>query len=162
METRSACGAGYKAFYHHDMGYPSKEFFETLDSKMKNIIKDKMDATIKGVRERAGYFTGNMADELGLLPGTPVGTAIIDTHISVIGAGISKPGTLMSIVGTSFCHMILSETEVGISGVAGIVKDGIILGCFAYEAGQCCVGDCFAWFEENCVPVSYVAEAKKI
>lgn len=161
IETRSACGAGYKAFYHYEMGYPSKDFFDELNPKMKNIVEEKMDAPIKGVGETAGYLTENMAKKLGLLPGTPVGTGIIDAHASVVGAGISEPGTMMIIVGTSSCHMILSETEVGIPGVAGIVKNGIIPGYFAYEAGQSCVGDGFAWFVDNCVPASYVAEAKE-
>lgn len=160
IETRTVCGAGYKAFYHHEMGYPSKEFFGELDPKMKNIIEEKMDAPIKGVGETAGYLTEDMAEMLNLLPGTPVGTGIIDAHASVVGAGISEPETMMIVVGTSSCHMILSETEVGIPGVAGIVKDGIIPGYFAYEAGQCCVGDCFAWFVDNFVPASYVAEAE--
>ncbi|MCI5596759.1 MAG: ribulokinase [Lachnospiraceae bacterium] len=160
-ESRSACGAGYKAFYHHEMGYPSKDFFKALDPMMENIVEEKLDAPIKGIGETAGYLTDSMARVLGLLPGTPVGTAIIDAHSSLVGSGISKPGTMMIIVGTSSCHMILSEAEEGIPGVAGIVKDGIMPGYFGYEAGQCCVGDHFAWFTDNCVPVSYEAEAKE-
>lgn len=160
-ESRSACGAGYKAFYHHEMGYPSKDFFQALDPMMENIVEEKLDAPIKGIGETAGYLTDSMARVLGLLPGTPVGTAIIDAHSSLVGSGISKPGTMMIIVGTSSCHMILSETEEGIPGVAGIVKDGIMPGYFGYEAGQCCVGDHFAWFTDNCVPASYEAEAKE-
>ena len=34
-------------------------------------------------------------------------------------------------------------------------------GYFAYEAGQSCVGDHFAWFVNNCVPASYAAEARE-
>lgn len=66
----------------------------------------------------------------------------------------------MIIVGTSSCHMMLSETEAGIPGVGGLVKDGIMPGYFGYEAGQCCVGDHFAWFVDNCVPESYHQEAR--
>ena len=56
--------------------------------------------------------------------------------------------------------MMLSETEAGIAGVGGLVKDGIMPGYFGYEAGQCCVGDHFAWFTDNCVPESYEQEAR--
>ncbi len=66
----------------------------------------------------------------------------------------------MIIVGTSSCHMMLSEIEAGIEGVGGLVKDGIMPGYFGYEAGQCCVGDHFAWFVDNCVPESYCIEAR--
>ena len=41
-----------------------------------------------------------------------------------------------------------------------LVKDGIMPGYFGYEAGQCCVGDHFAWFTDNCVPESYEQEAR--
>lgn len=159
-ETRSACGAGYKAFYRHDSGYPTKDFFKALDPAMENIVEEKLDAPIKSIGETAGYLTDSMARELGLLAGTPVGTGIIDAHSSLPGCGIGKPGTMMIIVGTSSCHMMLSETEAGIAGVGGLVKDGIMPGYFGYEAGQCCVGDHFAWFTDNCAPESYEQEAR--
>lgn len=162
VETRSACGAGYKAFYRHDTGYPSKDFFKALDSRMENIVEEKLDAPIKSVGEKAGNLTASMARELGLMAGTPVGTGIIDAHASLPGCGIGKPGEMMIIVGTSSCHMMLSETEAGIEGVGGLVKDGIMPGYFGYEAGQCCVGDHFAWFVDNCVPETYYQEARNL
>ena len=129
-----------------------RNFFKALDPAMENIVEEKLDAPIKSIGETAGYLTDSMARELGLLAGTPVGTGIIDAHSSLPGCGIGKPGTMMIIVGTSSCHMMLSETEAGIAGVGGLVKDGIMPGYFGYEAGQCCVGDHFAWFTDNCVP----------
>ena len=159
-ETRSACYAGYKTFYHHKTGYPSNDFFKALDPRMEHIVEEKLNAPIKGVGERAGFLTEDMAGKLGLKAGTAVGTTIIDAHSSVIGAGISGPGTMMIIVGTSSCHMFLSDTEAGVPGICGIVKDGIMPGYFAYEAGQSCVGDHYAWFTKNCVPESYEQEAR--
>lgn len=159
-ESRTACAAGYKAFYHHEMGYPSKEFFKALDPRMENLVEEKLDAPIKSVGETAGYLTESMSRVLGLLPGTPVGTGIIDAHASVAGSGICGPGEMMIIVGTSSCHMLLSETEAGVPGICGIVKGGIMPGYFGYEAGQSCVGDHFAWFTQNCVPESYEQEAR--
>lgn len=160
-ETRSACGMGYKAFYRHDVGYPPKEFFRALDIRLENVVEEKLTAPIKQVGEVAGYLTESMAKTIGLMPGTPVGTGIIDAHASVIGSGVSKPGVLMIIVGTSSCHLLLSEKETGISGVQGVVKDGILPGYFGYEAGQSCVGDHFAWFVNNCVPEEYEIEARE-
>lgn len=161
VETRSACGAGYKMFYRHDSGYPSKDFFKALDPRLENLVEEKLDAPIKGIGETAGYLTEEMAAILGLKPGTPIGTGIIDAHASLPGCGIGEPGVMMIICGTSSCHMMLSETEAGIEGVGGLVKDGIMPGYFGYEAGQCCVGDHFAWFTQNCVPASYHAEANE-
>lgn len=160
-ETRSACSVGYKMFYHHKMGYPSKEFLKALDARMENLVEEKLSAPVKPIGETAGYLTESMAKRIGLLPGTPVGTGIIDAHSSLVGSGISKQDTLMIIVGTSACHMLLSEMEAAIPGIAGVVKDGIIPGYFAYEAGQSCVGDHFAWFVNNCVPEEYEIEARE-
>ncbi len=163
VETRSACGAGYKCNYYYKTGYPSKEFFKAIDPRMENIIEEKMDAPILGLGEMAGRLTASMAKALGLLEGTPVGVPIIDAHSSLIGAGIHTPGTMMIIVGTSSVHMVLSDTEAeGVQGIQGVVKDGIMPGYYAYEAGQSCVGDHYAWFVDHCVPASYEADARDL
>ena len=159
-ETRSACCAGYKAYYHHEKGYPSKDFFKAVDPRMENIVEEKLDAPIKGVGEKAGHLTASMAREMGLMEGIPVATCIIDAHASLPGCGIGEPGKMMIIVGTSSVHMMLGDKEAAIKGSSGTVKDGIMPGYFGYEAGQSCVGDHFAWFVENCVPESYEQEAR--
>ncbi|MCD8018565.1 MAG: ribulokinase, partial [Clostridiales bacterium] len=77
-ESRSACGAGYKAYYHHEKGYPSKAFFKAVDKRMENIMEEKLDAPIMAIGDKAGYLTESMAREMGLMEGIPVGTWIID------------------------------------------------------------------------------------
>lgn len=159
-ETRSACLLGYKAFYNDKTGFPSREFFAAVDPKLENLIEEKMDAPILPIGSTAGYLTEEAAQILGLAPGTPVGTGIIDAHASVPGGGISKPGEMMIIMGTSSCHLFLSDRELDIPGIAGYVKDGIMPGSYGYEAGQSCVGDHFAWVVKNLVPPSYEREAR--
>jgi len=46
-----------------------------------------------------------------------------------------------------------------IKGLNGVVPDGILPGLNAYEGGQACVGDGFAWFAETCTPAPYRQEA---
>lgn len=160
-EICSNCGAGYKAFFRHDSGYPSADFFGSIDPRLKEIVAEKLNAPMKKVGECAGGLCTRMAGMLGLRPGTPVASGIIDAHASVPGCRISEPGTMMIIIGTSSCHLMLSDTEAGIPGVGGLVKDGILPGYFGYEAGQCCVGDLFAWFVKNGVPKRYHQEARE-
>ena len=160
-ETRSVNGAGYKAFYNHQTGYPSKGFFTALDARMENYIEDKLDAPIKKLGETAGYLTADMAAQLGLLPATPVGVPMIDAHCGVLGGGVTKPGEMMLVVGTSFCHHIMSEKDANVYGICAQVKDGILPGYFAYEAGQSGGGDIYAWFTENCIPERYEIEARE-
>jgi len=42
-----------------------------------------------------------------------------------------------------------------------MVKDGILPGRFAYEAGQSGGGDIYAWFTKNCIPEKYELEARE-
>jgi L-ribulokinase len=64
------------------------------------------------------------------------------------------------IMGTSTCHIVLSEGEHAVPGMCGYVEDGVIPGLFGYEAGQSCVGDHFSWFVEHAVPATYQDEAR--
>lgn len=152
---------GYKGFYHHQYGYPTKEFLAALDSRLENFVEEKIGAPIQSVGETAGFLSEKMADALGLLPGTPVGVGILDAHASVLGSGITSPGEMMIVMGTSSCHLLLAEKEADIPGICGVVKDGILPGYFGCEAGQSCVGDHFAWFVQNCIPERYEIEARE-
>ncbi len=67
-------------------------------------------------------------------------------------ATVTEPGTMVAIMGTSICHMVLGSQSETVEGMCGVVEDGIIPGLFGFEAGQSAVGDIFAWFVENCVP----------
>lgn len=161
VETRSACGAGYKMFFHHENGYPSKEFLKVLDPKLENLVEEKLEAPVKGIGERAGYLNKEWAEKLGLIPDIPVATGIIDAHVNAAACGIDGPEKMLIIMGTSSCHMLQSKTnEATIEGIQGVVKDGMIPGYYGYEAGQSCVGDQFAWFVNNCVPEAYAADAR--
>lgn len=160
-ETRSINGLRYKAFYNHKTGRASNDFYKELDARMEYFIEEKMEAPQKGVGEVAGYLSESMAETLGLLPGTPVGTPIIDAHACILGGGMTKPGEMTIIAGTSYNHYVFSEKDVNVYGVCSTVKDGILPGYFAYEAGQSGGGDQFAWFINNCVPEKYELEARE-
>ena len=84
-----------------------------------------------------------MAERLGLDAGIPVSAAIIDAHAGVPGAGVGRAGTLVMVMGTSGCDMLLSEVDRPVAGVAGIVPDGILPGFVGYETGQAAMGDAF-------------------
>lgn len=160
-EARSACNAGYKALWHHQSGYPSKEYFAALDPRMENFVEEKLSADIHAVGTCAGMLTPEMAERTGLTTNTAVAVEIIDAHASLPACGIDTPGKMLMAMGTSTCHILLSEQEKGVPGTCGIVKDGVLPGYFAYEAGQSCVGDHFSWFVENCLPAAYTKQAQE-
>ncbi len=160
-ETRSACQAGYKALWGDKEGYPSHSFLEKL-GKGFSQIRCKLGNKVYPVGTRAGKLATKISLQLNLLPETSVGTAIIDAHAALTGSGVAIPGQMLIVMGTSSCHMMISEEEVFIEGVAGVVKDGIIPGFYGYESGQSAVGDIFAWVLNYGLPEEYYEESKEL
>ncbi len=161
MLQRNACAAGYKASWNKATGYPDAEFLANLDPHFVTLL-DKLEGDVKPPGTLAGVITEASAKWSGLCAGTPVAMATIDAHAAVPGAGITEEGTLLMVLGTSACHMLLGKEEQLIPGIAGIVEDGILPGFFGYEAGQAGVGDSFEWFVEQCLPASYTSRAASL
>lgn len=159
VEKRNLTTAGYKSIWSKQHGFPPKAFFRALDPRLENLVDEKMTRDVYGCGTKAGELTAQAAAWTGLRPGTAVAIGNADAHAAAPAAGVSGTGRMVIIMGTSNCHMLLSEKEHIVPGMCGYVEDGIIPGFFGYEAGQACVGDHFAWFMENCVPSSYAQEA---
>ncbi len=161
QERRNSCTAGYKAIWHKQEGYPSKEFFKALDPRLENVVEEKLSKDVYPLGSKAGELTERAAALTGLKPGTAVAVANVDAHVAVPAVGITEAGKMLMIIGTSTCHILLGEEEKIVPGMCGVVEDGVLPGFKGYEAGQSCVGDHFEWFVENCVPASYTKEAEE-
>lgn len=161
VDTRNSCSAGYKNFYNKKTGYPTHEFFSAIDPRLEKVIEEKCFAPVIPIGSRAGVLKPDIANRLELIPGTAVAAANIDAHVCVAGAGVTRPGQMLAIMGTSTCHMTVSTVERQVPGICGVVEDGLLPGFLGYEAGQSCVGDSFAWFCQNCVPKSYEVSAEE-
>jgi L-ribulokinase len=151
-ETRNACTAGYKAIWSKSEGFPDGSFFGDLNPGFATIVDDKMSRSIATLGAAAGGLTAEAAEWTGLRQGTPVAVANVDAHVSVPAVGVVEPGTLVAVMGTSTCHLVLGRKLALAEGMCGVVEDGIIPGLFGYEAGQSAVGDIFAWFTKRAVP----------
>ncbi len=160
-QTRNSCTAGYKAMWSKSEGYPSKAFFKALDPRMENVIEEKFSGPVTPLGGKAGELIEAAAKLTGLNPGTAVAVANVDAHVTVPAVKIDSAGKMLAIMGTSTCHMLISDKEVKVPGICGVVEDGILPGFFGYEAGQSCVGDHFAWFIDNCLPKEYFDAAEK-
>lgn len=160
-EARSSCMAGYKGMWDSDGGFPSSDLLSSLHPKLGGIVGTKLSRDIKPLGQKAGGLTEAAAGWMGLNPGTPVGVAIIDAHAAVPGSSVTEAGKMVMVMGTSTCHMLLSQEKRMIPGLCGCVKDGILPGFYGYEAGQAAVGDIFAWYVEQCAPHSVYIEAEQ-
>jgi len=161
VQTRSSCAAGYKAMWNKRESYPSSEFFKAIDPGLEHLIEEKLSVPPMPIGSKAGEITEAGAKLTGLLPGTAVAVANIDAHVTVPSVKIGSAGKMLAIMGTSTCHMLISDREMSVPGICGVVEDGFLPGYFGYEAGQSCCGDHFAWFIQNCLPGEYTAAAEK-
>lgn len=160
-ETRNSCTAGYKAIWSKRDGFPSDAYFGALDPRFKHVVDQKMSRHITSIGHRAGGLSQKAAAWTGLRPGTAVAVANVDAHVSVPAATVTEPGTMVMIMGTSICHIVLGDRPATVEGMCGVVEDGVIPGLFGFEAGQSAVGDIFAWFVENMVPPEYHEMARR-
>ena len=162
--TRSESMAAYKCFYGRPSGFPSDDFFKALEPRLEGFTEKKLRGKLLPPGALAGYITEDAAEELGLVAGTPVAAANIDAHVCVAAAGRPEENSMLSIIGTSSCDIILGRRYCSVPGICGTAEDGAVPGFYAYEAGQSCVGDHFDWFVRNFVSpdLSRTAEARGI
>jgi L-ribulokinase len=161
VETRNNCTAGYKAMWSKRDGFPPDAYFAALDPRLEHVVDEKLSRTIAPIGTRAGVLTERAATLTGLRPGTPVAVANVDAHVSAPAATVTQPGTMVVIMGTSNCHIVLGEELAFVEGMCGAVEDGVVPGLFGYEAGQSGVGDIFAWFADHAAPPEYHEEARR-
>jgi L-ribulokinase len=142
------CASGHKAMFHSDWGgYPDAEFLSQLDIKLGEM-RGRLPGQAQTIEKAVGGLTAEWARRTGLRQGTPVATGAFDAHLGGVASGI-QPGTLVKIIGTSTCDMMvapLSQKLPDIPGLCGIVPESILPGYYGLEAGQSAVGDMFNWF----------------
>ncbi len=161
QESHNSCMAGYKGLWNKKTGYPDNRFWAQLDPRLADVVGTKVANEVIASGTKAGALDAKGAALTGLPQGVAVAAPVIDAHAAMPTLGITGPGKLLLILGTSSCHILLHGQDVDIPGICGRVSDGVIPGYVAYEAGQAGVGDSFAWFMQNCVPEGYMQAARE-
>ena len=151
IETRNTCTAGYKAM-HQDGDFPSPSYFAALHPDFAGVVDDKMSRELAPLGGLAGGLSEEAAGWTGLRPGTAVAVANVDAHVTLPTAGTVEAGTMVMIMGTSTCNVLVGQALNEVEGMCGAVMGGIVPGQYGYEAGQSGVGDIFAWFVGEAVP----------
>jgi L-ribulokinase len=157
---RGICAAGHKALYNDQWGgLPNPEFLRKLDPDLVRVAAHYAQPAM-AADHKVGGLTAPIAQRIGLQTGTAVAVGAIDAHLGAVGAGV-RPGTLVKIIGTSACDMMVVPMATplpDIPGLNGIVPGSIVPGMYGIEAGQSAVGDIFNWFVRNLAPAAFTAE----
>lgn len=154
---RGVCAAGHKAMFSTEWGgLPDKEFLAKLDPALADL-RDRLYSEAHTSDVKAGDLCAEWAQRLGLRQGIAIAVGAFDAHMGAVGAGI-KEGTLVKILGTSTCDLMIAPTSkplADVPGVCGIVNGSVLPGYYGIEAGQSAVGDLFLWLVNHLVPESY-------
>ncbi len=162
--TVSSAMAAARAVWSPE-GYPDPAFFKLLDPGLADLPAGKLGARFPDCRyaypgEPVGYLCESMAESLGLPAGIPISAAQMDGYAAMPGIGVTQPGQVMLVMGTSTAVMLLGERRKNVEGITACVPDTYYPGFYGYASGQSSVGDSFAWFVDNCVPEGYCAAAR--
>ena len=148
---RSRCAAGHKAMWHESWGgLPADEFLSKLDPYLTVLKKNLYNETYTS-DEVAGKLSAEWAQKLGLTTEVVVAVGTFDAHSGAVGAEVEE-NTLVRVMGTSTCDIIVSSKEVvgdkTVAGICGQVDGSVIPGLIGLEAGQSAFGDVLAWFKD--------------
>ncbi len=148
---RNICAAGHKGLYSSRWGgFPDKEFLSELNPDLTRIA-DTLPEEARSIEDTMGSLSDEWANKFGLTAGIPVAMGVLDAHAGAIGSGI-KDGSLVKIIGTSTCDLVLGEMDMknpDVKGVAGVAAHSVLPGFYGIEAGQSAVGDILSWYIAN-------------
>ncbi|WP_395661012.1 ribulokinase [Aestuariivirga sp.] len=96
-----------------------------------------------------GPLMKDAAEHMGLRPGVPVVQGGADAFIGVIGLGVTQPGEMALITGSSHLHIGVADRAVHKAGVWGTYMDGVYPGKPIIEGGQTSTGSVIAWFKRH-------------
>ncbi|HTX72655.1 MAG TPA: ribulokinase, partial [Rectinemataceae bacterium] len=148
---RSRCAAGHKAMWHASWGgYPPAAFLDKLNPRL-SVLAASLGTETYTAETVFGKLSPEWAKRLGLSTEVVVSVGAFDAHIGAVGGDVA-PGTLLKIMGTSTCDIMIGPKPSGaeklVAGICGQVDGSVVKDMIGYEAGQSAFGDVFAWFRK--------------
>ena len=144
--TASLCNATAKWNYARPAGgYP----VGLLEAVNASELLNKWPTQVLPLGAPAGELSASAAAELGLKAGTLVARGGIDAYAATLGSGVVVPGRMAMVMGSSTCHMALSDQAIFGSHVWGPYPDALIDGTWVLEGGQTATGSILAWLADN-------------
>ncbi len=94
-------------------------------------------------------LTAEAAQHTGLKAGTPVVQGGADAFIGMIGLGVTEPGEMALITGSSHLHLGVAAKPVHAPGIWGTYMDAVYPDKPIIEGGQTSTGSVIAWFKRH-------------
>lgn len=136
----------HRWFYHMPSGGWQASFFERIGLGQ---IEDKFPRDVLKIGEVIGRLSADAAESLGLPAGIPVATGGADAFIGLLGLGVTSPGDMGVITGSSNVLSALSAQEIHFPGIFGSFPEALIPGLNLVEGGQVSTGSILNWFKRN-------------
>ncbi len=144
--TASLCNATAKWNYARPAGGYPVTLLEALGAAE---LLEKWPREVLPLGTPAGELSPIAAAELGLEAGTPVARGGIDAYAATLGSGVVVPGRMVMVMGSSTCHMALSDRPITGAHVWGPYPDALMDGTWILEGGQTATGSIVAWLADN-------------
>lgn len=148
--SRSLCSVVCKWNYNGIDFCWSRDYFELIG--LPELCENNFEKLGNSILSPGEPITGGLSEEaacaMNLLPGTAVGTSIIDAHAGALALlGCTADGIKEDFVtkiglicGTSSCHMSVTAKPVWAPGFWGPYKGAIFPNMYLTEAGQSATG----------------------
>ncbi len=127
----------------------SRSFFEAIGLEQ---YEQWWPQQVAAVGEQIGVITAQAAAQTGLPAGIPIFQGGIDAHIGMLGIGACDTGTMSLITGTSFVHLMHTDTAVEEPGLWGPYANAILPDSWLLEGGQLSCGSLTSWFMSQFYP----------
>lgn len=144
--TGSISNMTYRWHYNAKETEIHQEFFKTIGIE-EAIYKIPDD--VCNIGDKIGVLTKKAAVELGLCEGTPIAQGGVDALNGMLGLGITRPGKLALLTGSSHNCYSLTEKEKHGEGIMGTFPNPLVPGYELAEAGQSSSGSTIKWFRTN-------------
>ena len=144
--TASINTASFRAYYDRGAGGWPESLYESLGI---GDVLEKFPPQVLDMGVAVGGLTSEAAQELGLPEGLPVAQGGGDAFVGTLGLGVTQPGKMALITGSS--HVIVGQSanpHYG-QGFFGSYTDGIVPGQYSVEGGQVSTGSIVAWFKNR-------------
>ena len=112
-------------YYDNSAGGWNRDFYECIG--LEDVL-EKLPKDVLPVGTTLGKLKKHAAEQMGLVPGIPVGEGISDAHAGMIGLNVVQEGRTAIITGSSHLHEGLTKVERHGRGFFGTFPDAIIPG----------------------------------